>query len=89
MRRLVFAVLLAVLVPFAVAEAQAVRRRPCHDHGERRSVTLELWPDVAPNHVKNFVGAREAGFYDAQRVHRVEPKFRRLQFGDRPRKTKP
>jgi cyclophilin family peptidyl-prolyl cis-trans isomerase len=50
-------------------------------------VTIELWPDVAPNHVKNFVDLSKQGFYDGQRVHRVEPKFV-VQFGDPASKTK-
>ena len=49
-------------------------------------VTLEFWPDVAPNHVKNFTGLAGKGFYDGQRVHRVEPKFV-VQFGDPLSKT--
>jgi peptidyl-prolyl cis-trans isomerase B (cyclophilin B) len=39
------------------------------------TVTLELWPDVAPNHVRNFVALARAGYYDGldfDRVHREE-----------------
>src|SRR5688572_3477304 len=49
-------------------------------------ITLEFWPDVAPNHVKNFTELAAQGFYDGQRVHRVEPKFV-VQFGDPLSKT--
>ena len=51
-------------------------------------ITLEFWPDVAPNHVKNFTELAGKGFYDKQRVHRVEPKFV-VQFGDPQSKTLP
>ncbi|MGH7388304.1 MAG: peptidylprolyl isomerase [Candidatus Rokuibacteriota bacterium] len=44
-------------------------------------VRLELWPGDAPNHVKNFLDLARKGFYDGQRVHRVEPGFV-VQFGD-------
>jgi peptidyl-prolyl cis-trans isomerase B (cyclophilin B) len=51
-------------------------------------ITLEFFPGDAPNHVKNFVELIEKGFYDGQRVHRVEPKFV-VQFGDPQSKTLP
>jgi peptidyl-prolyl cis-trans isomerase B (cyclophilin B) len=35
----------------------------------------ELYPDVAPNTVKNFVGLVESGFYDGTEFHRVIPGF--------------
>ena len=89
MRRLTFAVLLAVLLPVALAQAQGAKAPTLlmtMDNGGQ--VTIELWPDVAPNHVKNFVDLAKEGFYDGQRVHRVEPKFV-VQFGDPQSKTKP
>jgi cyclophilin family peptidyl-prolyl cis-trans isomerase len=51
-------------------------------------ITLELWPADAPNHVKNFLDLAAKGFYDGQRVHRVEPNFV-VQFGDPQTKTLP
>jgi peptidyl-prolyl cis-trans isomerase B (cyclophilin B) len=35
----------------------------------------ELYPDVAPNTVQNFVALVEAGFYDGTEFHRVIPGF--------------
>jgi peptidyl-prolyl cis-trans isomerase B (cyclophilin B) len=35
----------------------------------------ELYPDVAPNTVKNFVELVESGFYDGTEFHRVIPGF--------------
>jgi cyclophilin family peptidyl-prolyl cis-trans isomerase len=51
-------------------------------------VRLEFWPADAPNHVKNFLDLAAKGFYDGQRVHRVEPNFV-VQFGDPQTKTVP
>jgi cyclophilin family peptidyl-prolyl cis-trans isomerase len=88
MRRLLFLALL-VLAPQALAEAQGAKAPAIvitmESGGE---VVLELWPDVAPNHVKNFVDLSKQGFYDGQRVHRVVPNFV-VQFGDPQSRTKP
>lgn len=46
-----------------------------------KTITLEFWPDVAPNHVKNFLDLARKSFYDGQRVHRVDRGFV-VQFGD-------
>jgi peptidyl-prolyl cis-trans isomerase B (cyclophilin B) len=51
-------------------------------------ITLELFPKDAPKHVENFVSLARKGFYDGQRVHRVEPNFV-VQFGDPQSKTLP
>ncbi|MBM4438945.1 MAG: peptidylprolyl isomerase [Candidatus Rokubacteria bacterium] len=93
MRRLALIVLLAVLLPVGFAAAQAPKPAPkapsivvaMETGGE---FTMELWPDVAPHHVKNFVDLAGTGFYDGQRVHRVEPRFV-VQFGDPQSKTLP
>jgi len=36
---------------------------------------MEFWPDVAPNHVRNFLDLAYTGFYDGSRFHRVIPGF--------------
>ena len=51
-------------------------------------ITLEFFPKDAPKHVENFVALARKGFYDGQRVHRVEPGFV-VQFGDPQSKTLP
>ncbi len=38
-------------------------------------VTLELWNDVAPGHVANFLKLVEEGFYDGLTFHRIIPQF--------------
>jgi peptidyl-prolyl cis-trans isomerase B (cyclophilin B) len=45
------------------------------------SMELEFWPDVAPNHVRNFLDLCHTGFYDGKTFHRVIPGFM-IQGGD-------
>ena len=47
-------------------------------HGD---ITLEFLPEVAPNHVKNFVELAKSGFYDKTLFHRCIPDFM-IQGGD-------
>ena len=42
---------------------------------------MEFWPDVAPNHVRNFLDLCYTGFYDGKIFHRVIPGFM-IQGGD-------
>ena len=35
------------------------------------TIEIELWPDLAPQTVGNFVGLAESGFYDGTIFHRV------------------
>jgi cyclophilin family peptidyl-prolyl cis-trans isomerase len=45
------------------------------------TITVRFFPDVAPNHVKNFIDLAERGFYNMTRFHRVIPGFM-IQGGD-------
>ena len=45
------------------------------------SVVIELYPDVAPNTVNNFISLVKSGFYDDNSFHRLVPGFV-LQGGD-------
>jgi len=45
------------------------------------NIELRFFPDVAPNHVNNFVELAKKGFYDGTTFHRVIPKFM-IQGGD-------
>ena len=45
------------------------------------SVVMELYPDVAPNTVNNFISLVKSGFYDNNTFHRLMPGFV-LQGGD-------
>jgi cyclophilin family peptidyl-prolyl cis-trans isomerase len=47
----------------------------------RGQILLELWPAVAPNHVRNFLDLAATGFYDGILFHRVIPGFM-AQAGD-------
>ncbi|MEN1969447.1 peptidylprolyl isomerase [Lentibacillus sp. N15] len=44
-------------------------------------IKLELYPDVAPNTVSNFISLINQGFYDGLTFHRVIPEFM-IQGGD-------
>ena len=55
----------------------------------------EFWPDVAPEHVRNFLDLAYTGFYDQKTFHRVIPGFmiqggcpQGSGMGDGPRKLK-
>jgi peptidyl-prolyl cis-trans isomerase B (cyclophilin B) len=40
------------------------------------SMTVEFWPDVAPNHVQNFIDLSRKGFYNDLIFHRVIRDFK-------------
>lgn len=44
-------------------------------------IKIELYPQIAPNTVRNFVNLVESGFYDGTIFHRVIPSFM-IQGGD-------
>lgn len=44
-------------------------------------ITIELLPNLAPNHVENFKKLSRSGFYDGTTFHRVIPGFM-IQGGD-------
>ena len=45
------------------------------------TITIRFFPEIAPNHVKNFIDLAEKGFYNGTRFHRVIPGFM-IQGGD-------
>ncbi len=45
------------------------------------NMEIKFFPDVAPNHVKNFIELANKGFYDGTTFHRVIPEFM-IQGGD-------
>ena len=44
-------------------------------------MAFELYPDIAPKSVENFVKLAESGFYDGLTFHRIVPGFV-IQGGD-------
>jgi len=45
------------------------------------NIVLVFYPDLAPNHVNNFVNLSRSGFFDGSRFHRIVPGFV-IQGGD-------
>ena len=58
-----------------MSEQQAIIRTNLGD------ITLKFFPEVAPNHVNNFIELAKKGFYNGTTFHRVVPKFV-IQGGD-------
>jgi peptidyl-prolyl cis-trans isomerase B (cyclophilin B) len=50
-------------------------------HTKLGDITLNFFPEVAPNHVNNFIELAEKGFYNGTTFHRVIPGFM-IQGGD-------
>ncbi len=50
-------------------------------HTTAGEIHIRFFPDVAPNHVKNFIDLAAKGFYDGTKFHRVIPGFM-VQGGD-------
>ena len=50
-------------------------------HTTAGQINLRFYPDVAPNHVKNFIELAQSGFYNGTKFHRVIPGFV-IQGGD-------
>ncbi len=50
-------------------------------HTNLGNITIEFFPDDAPNHVSNFINLAETGFYDGTLFHRIIPDFM-IQGGD-------
>lgn len=50
-------------------------------HTSAGQIDIRFFPDVAPNHVKNFIDLAQKGFYNGTKFHRVIPGFM-IQGGD-------
>ncbi len=55
-------------------------------HTTAGEIDVRFFPDVAPNHVRNFIDLAEKGFYNGTKFHRVIPGFM-IQGGDPNTKT--
>ncbi len=86
-------VLALVLMLFATAYAEPRHRKFTKEEIQKMAETkavietkfgnieLRFFPDVAPNHVNNFIELAKKGFYDGTIFHRVIPGFM-IQGGD-------
>ncbi len=89
MKRLLIA-LFAIVALMACSQAETGKGKETKVETKRPKVimetdmgkiVLELFPDVAPNHVKNFLDLANKGFYDGLTFHRIIPGFV-IQGGD-------
>lgn len=55
-------------------------------HTSAGEIDIRFFPDVAPNHVKNFLDLAAKGYYDGTKFHRIIPGFM-IQGGDPNTKT--
>ena len=93
MRLKVFWAVMAFLILASTASAEMKSRKFTKEEikkmAETRAVIetkfgnieLKFFPDVAPNHVNNFIELAKKGFYDGTTFHRVIPGFM-IQGGD-------
>jgi peptidyl-prolyl cis-trans isomerase B (cyclophilin B) len=66
---------------FSPEEVKKMSDQQAIIHTKLGNITLKFFPDVAPNHVNNFIELAKKGFYDGTIFHRVVPKFV-IQGGD-------
>ena len=87
---LCLAVLSLAIIGCSSESDSEVKKGPAHKSGtfpivyietEMGTIKLELWPDVAPNHVANFLDLVNTGFYTGLTWHRVIKNFV-IQSGD-------
>ncbi len=93
MRLKVFWAVMAFLVLASTAAAEMKSRKFTKEEIKKMAETraaietkfgnieLKFFPDVAPNHVNNFIELAKKGFYDGTTFHRVIPGFM-IQGGD-------
>jgi len=79
----VFAQQVVQLTPeeFSPKEIDEMRHKAVLLHVSDGTIMIELFPEDAPNHVKNFLKLVESGYYDGVVFHRVIPGFM-IQAGD-------
>jgi cyclophilin family peptidyl-prolyl cis-trans isomerase len=79
----------ATVPPATMSSGAAEENRPMSQyenkvaevHTSAGEIDIRFFPDVAPNHVKNFIDLAEKGFYNGTKFHRVIPGFM-IQGGD-------
>jgi peptidyl-prolyl cis-trans isomerase B (cyclophilin B) len=68
-------------IKFSPEEVKKMSGQQAIIHTKLGDITLKFFPDVAPNHVNNFIELAKKGFYNGTIFHRVVPKFV-IQGGD-------
>ncbi len=93
MKSRLFLTVMAVLLLTSMARAEMKEKKFTQEETKKMSDTkavietkfgnieLKFFPDVAPNHVNNFIELAKKGFYDGTIFHRVIPGFM-IQGGD-------
>jgi len=66
---------------FSKEEIKNMAEQTAVIHTKFGDITLKFFPDVAPNHVSNFLDLAKSGFYNGTTFHRVIPGFM-IQGGD-------
>jgi peptidyl-prolyl cis-trans isomerase B (cyclophilin B) len=66
---------------FSPEEVKKMSDQQAIIHTKLGDITLKFFPDVAPNHVNNFIELAKKGFFNGTIFHRVVPKFV-IQGGD-------
>jgi peptidyl-prolyl cis-trans isomerase B (cyclophilin B) len=77
----VVAMVIAAANPAHAEDAQAKNPVVTVDCGELGVMEIELFPEVAPNTVHNFISLVQKGYYDGLIFHRIIPGFM-IQGGD-------
>ncbi len=86
---LVFGICMYAVAASAEVKAKTFSKEEIKKMAETRAVLetkfgnieLKFFPEVAPNHVNNFIELAQKGFYDGTTFHRVIPGFM-IQGGD-------
>jgi len=71
----------AVNKTFTKEEIKAMESTQAVIHTKFGDMTIKFFPEVAPNHVNNFIKLTKEGFYNGTVFHRVIPGFM-IQGGD-------
>ncbi len=71
---------------FSKKEIEAMKKTRVIIHTKFGDIKLRFFPEVAPNHVYNFITLAKKGFYDGTIFHRIIPGFV-IQGGDPNTKT--
>jgi peptidyl-prolyl cis-trans isomerase B (cyclophilin B) len=66
---------------FSSEEVKRMSEQQAIIHTTLGDITLKFFPEVAPNHVNNFIELAKKGFYNGMTFHRVVAKFV-IQGGD-------